>query len=306
MLNCSRRIRFGRAGEAPPDRLVEGDNLLLLAALEVASLDAIYLDPPFGTGSRQRSSGASYGDPLADPQIFTSWLEPRLAHCHRVLAPSGSLFVHLDHRSVHYVKILLDQIFGRGRFVNEIIWCYSVGGKSQRRFARKHDTILWYGRSADYAFYPEAVRVPRKPSSHMRRVRDPSGALVQEKTDRKSGKIYRYPLERGKLPEDWWTDIETLNRGDRERNGWPTQKPERLIERLLSAVTAPGDRVGDFFCGSGTTAAVAQRLERSFIAADLEPEAIDRACARLEENGARLLAAGAPPPDLCLERPASS
>ncbi len=239
------------------NRLVHGDNLPLLEAATDACFDLVYIDPPFGTGAVRRGrADLRYRDVREDPDEFVAWLSPRLAHCRRVLRNSGSLFVHLDYRSVHYVKVELDRLFGRARFFNEIVWGYSVGGKSLRRFARKHDTILWYARSADYAFYPDAVRVPRKAGSHMRVVRDEDGRLVQEKTDRKTGKVYRYPIAEGKVPEDYWTDIETLNRSDKERTGWPTQKPERLLARIIEATTVEADAVADWFCGSGTTPVV--------------------------------------------------
>lgn len=136
----------------------------------------------------------------------------------------------------------------------------------------------------------------------MRVVLDETGAAVQEKTDRKTGRVYRYPVAAGKVPEDWWTDIETLNHSDRERIGWPSQKPERLIERILQAVTVPGDRVADFFVGSGTTPAVAQRIERRFVAVDREPSAITLAAARLAAQGQRLAAETRPPPPIVIER----
>jgi DNA modification methylase len=121
---------------------------------------------------------------------------------------------------------------------------------------------------------------------------------VQEKTDRKTGRVYRYPVAAGKVPEDWWTDVETLNHSDRERTGWPSQKPERLVERILRAVTVPGDRIADWFSGSGTTAAVAQRLARGFLAVDREPAAISVGRSRLVQQGHALAAAGTPPPPL--------
>jgi DNA modification methylase len=283
-------IDFGRPGE--PDRLVCGDALDELTALDDGVLDAIYVDPPFGTGSVLRGRGPdhAYADRADDPEAFVGWLSPYLEHSRRVLRDTGSLFVHLDYRSVHYVKVALDQLFGRDRFVNEIVWCYAVGGKGRRGFGRKHDTILWYARSAGWAFYADAVRVPRRGGSHMRLV-----GGVQEKTDRRTGRVYRYPVAAGKIPEDWWVDIETLNRSDRERTGWPSQKPERLVERLLRAVTVEGDRVADWFAGSGTTAAVAQRLGRGFVAVDREPAAIDVGVARLTQQGRRLAAQGVPP-----------
>ncbi|HET9622301.1 MAG TPA: site-specific DNA-methyltransferase [Kofleriaceae bacterium] len=288
-------IDFGSqdAPDRRPDLLVEGDALDELTALADGALDAIYVDPPFGTGAIRRGRGHTYADRADDPEPFVAWLLPYLEHSRRALAPAGSLFVHLDYRTVHYVKIALDRLFGRGQFVNEIVWCYAVGGKSRRGFGRKHDTILWYARGPEWAFYPDAVRVPRRGGSHMRLVDG-----VQEKTDRKTGRIYRYPVAAGKVPEDWWTDIETLNHSDRERTGWPSQKPTRLIERILHAVTAPGDRVADWFAGSGTTAAVAQRLGRGFITVDQEPAAITLCRTRLTAQGRQMATAGQPPPPI--------
>lgn len=296
VLPAVQRFEFGRA-EPVADRLIRGDAHAVAAALPDGSLDAVYLDPPFGTGAVRRGRGHAYVDRADDPDAFVAWLLPCLAEARRALAAHGSLFVHLDYRGVHYVKVALDRLFGRDQLVNELVWCYSVGGKSRRGFGRKHDTILWYARGRDWAFYPDAVRVPRRGGSHMRLV-----GGVQEKTDRRTGRVYRYPVSAGKVPEDWWTDIETLNHSDRERTGWPSQKPERLIERVLAAVTRPGDRVADLFSGSGTTAAVAQRLGRRFVAADREDAAIEVATARLVRQGRALAAAGTPPPPLDVVR----
>jgi DNA modification methylase len=293
---CPQRLEFGGADRVP-DRLVCGDALEELARQGDGALDAIYIDPPFGTGIVRHGRGHRYADRADDPDAFVAWLSPILEHSRRVLAGTGSLFVHLDYRAVHYVKVALDRLFGRARFVNEIVWCYAVGGKSRRGFGRKHDTILWYARGEDWAFYPDAVRVPRRGGSHMRVVLD-GGAPVQEKTDRRTGRVYRYPIAAGKVPEDWWTDVETLNHSDRERTGWPSQKPERLIERILRAVTAPGDRVADWFAGSGTTPAVAQRLGRRFVAVDREPDAIALCMSRLATQGRALAEAGSPPPPI--------
>jgi DNA modification methylase len=298
---ASERLEFGGAARSA-DRLVCGDALEVAAAERTGSIDAVYIDPPFGTGIVRSGRGHRYADRADDPDAFVEWLSPLLAETHRVLAPAGSLFVHLDYRAVHYVKVALDRLFGRERFVNEIVWCYAVGGKSRRGFGRKHDTILWYARTNDWAFYPDAVRVPRRGGSHMRVVLD-GGVAVQEKTDRKTGRIYRYPVPAGKVPEDWWSDIETLNHSDRERNGWPSQKPERLVERVLRAVTVPGDRVADWFSGSGTTAAVAQRMARRFVVCDREPAAIDVCKARLAAQGRQLTEAGTPPPAIEIARP---
>lgn len=287
-----RRVEFGRNARVA-DRVIHGDAAALAARVPDGTLDAIYIDPPFGTGTVRQGKGMRYADRADDPDAFVAWLSPMLEHSHRALAAHGSLFVHLDYRAVHYVKVALDRLFGRTRFVNEIVWCYAVGGKSRRGFARKHDTILWYARSDDWAFYPDAVRVPRRGGSHMRLV---SG--VQEKTDRKTGRVYRYPVQAGKVPEDWWTDVETLNHSDRERTGYPSQKPQRLVERALSAVTRPGDRVADWFSGSGTTAAAAQRLGRGFLVVDREAAAIAVGTKRLIAQGHLLASMGSPPPPL--------
>ncbi len=311
MLNT--RISFG-GDETAPDRLVWADAGETATALPDGSVDVIYVDPPFGTGTVRRgratNPGAatgpdklalSYRDVPDDPTRFVQWLLPCLTESRRVLRATGSLFVHLDYRAVHYVKVALDELFGRRRFVNELVWCYSVGGKSRRTFGRKHDTILWYARGADYAFFPDRVRVPRKGGSHMRVVRDENGELVQEKTDRKTGKVYRYPVSLGKIPEDWWTDIEILNRGEKQRTGWPTQKPERLLERIIKGTAPEGAVVADWFSGSGTTAVVAQRLGHRFVCSDESPDAIRCARDRLKRYGELLAAEGMPPRDISVE-----
>jgi DNA modification methylase len=295
------RLEFGGRGDRVPDRIVCGDALAQAAKVKDGALDAIYIDPPFGTGIMRMGRGHRYADRADDPDAFVTWLMPLLEHSRRALAEHGSLLVHLDYRAVHYVKVALDRLFGRDRFVNEIVWCYAVGGKSRRGFGRKHDTILWYARGDDWAFYPDAVRIPRRGGSHMRVVLD-GGAPVQEKTDKKTGRVYRYPVAAGKIPEDWWADVETLNHSDRERNGWPSQKPERLVERIVRAVTKPGDRVADWFAGSGTTAAVAQRLARRFVTVDREPAAIELCVARLAAQGRAMALAGSPPPPIVIAR----
>ena len=293
------RIDFGAPGTRPlaVDRLINADAATALRRVDDGALAAIYVDPPFGTGVVQRGRAHAYADRADDPDAFVAWIAPVFAECRRALADTGSLFVHLDYRAVHYVKVALDRLFGRERFVNEIVWCYAVGGKSRRGFARKHDTILWYARGDTWAFYPDAIRVPRRGGSHMRLV-----GGVQEKTDKKTGRVYRYPVAAGKIPEDWWTDVETLNHSDKERTGWPSQKPERLIERIVTAVTRPGDLVGDWFAGSGTTAAVAQRLGRRFVTVDREREAVVVCAARLTAQGHQLAKEGTPPPTILLER----
>ena len=268
-----------------------GDNLPILAALPAACLDLIYVDPPFFSGSRRagrlRSAGghARYDDRWGRSLgTYVPWLIQRLEQMHRVLKDTASLWVHLDFRAVHHVKVALDDIFGRNKFRNEIIWCYSVGGRPRRAFGRKHDTILFYSKSDDYVFNAEAVRVPRRSGSHMRLSRDPAGRRVQEKTDPRTGRVYRYPLHAGKACEDWWADIETLNHSDAERTGYPTQKPLRLLERIIAAASPENGWVGDFFCGSGTTAVAALALGRRALAVDENPDAVEITRRRLPKG----------------------
>jgi DNA modification methylase len=268
------------------NRLVCGDALDVLRALPDAHVDLIYVDPPFATGRKMHGPQGSYDDRTPGGlDAYLAWLEPILAETRRVLAPKGSIFVHLDFRAVHHARVALDRIYGAQRLVNEIVWCYSVGGKSPRSFGRKHDTILWFARDAQHHFFADAVRVPRRAGSHMKVERDEDGREVQVKRDRKTGKLYRYPVHAGKVPEDWWTDIETLNRGDGERTGWPTQKPEALLARIIAAACPEGGLVADFFSGSGTTAAVAHRLGRRFLVVDAAAEACAIAARRLAEAG---------------------
>lgn len=251
-----------------------GDSLRLAALWPEASVQCVYIDPPFGTGAHQVGRHGRYADRIATPQALVTFLRPWLEESHRVLTPTGSLFVHLDWRAVHYVKVALDALFGLDRFVNELIWCYAVGGKSPRSFGRKHDTILWYARSESWAFHRDAIAVPRRTGSHMKVVTLPDGTSAQQKTDRRTGKTYHYPLAAGKIPEDWWTDIEALNHSDAERTGYPSQKPLRLLQRIIQATTQPGEWVADWFSGSGTTAAAAHALGRRFVVGDQNPDAI--------------------------------
>ncbi len=285
--------------------LHHGDNLAVLASLADGAVDLIYVDPPFATGAARRGAAGSYDD-AGDVDAYLAWLRPRLVAMHRVLAAHGSLFVHLDWRVSHHVRVELDRLFGARRFVNEIAWCYSVGGKSPRTFGRKHDTILWYARGDEHRFFPDAVKIPRKAGSHMKLVVGEDGRAVQVKRDRRTGKEYRYPVDAGKIPEDWWIDIETLNRGDRERTGWPTQKPEALLRRIILAASAPGDLVADFFCGSGTTPAVAQALGRRWLAVDASAEAIAITRARLAAASRHPAPAAASHPEAARPRPAAA
>jgi site-specific DNA-methyltransferase (adenine-specific) len=257
-------------------RVVEGDNLDVLATVPDGAATLVYLDPPFNTGRSQtrRTStavrhddgpvmgfgGRTYerirGDLMRyDDRFEDYWafLEPRLVEAWRVLAADGTLYVHLDYRESHYAKVLLDALFGRDSFLNEIVWAYDYGGKSRSRWPTKHDTILVYVKDPErYHFDSDAV--DREPYMA-------PGLVTPEKR------------ERGKLPTDvWWHTI--VSPTGREKTGYPTQKPEGVLRRIVQASSREGDLVVDFFAGSGTTGAVAGALGRRYLLVDDNPEAI--------------------------------
>jgi len=199
----------------------------------------------------------------------------RLVPLRRVLKQTGSIYLHCDPTSSHYLKIILDVVFGKHNFKNEIIWCYEIGARSRKKWGRKHDVILFYSRSDEYTFNTDEVKVPRKEGSHMKASVDEDGREYQEKKDAKSGKIYRYYIDEGAIAPDWWVGIQQLNREAKERLGYPTQKPEKLLERIIKASSNEGDWVLDPFCGCGTTIAVAEKLKRNWIGIDISMQAIN-------------------------------
>jgi site-specific DNA-methyltransferase (adenine-specific)/adenine-specific DNA-methyltransferase len=226
----------------------------------------------------------------SDPEEFLDWLRPRLAGIVRILKPAGSLLVHLDWRLSHYVKVELDRIAGRRRFVNEIVWHYaSGGGRSAKRLARKHDVILWYAMGEGYAYNPEAASLPRSlcrlcggqaaRRNHMKKEKDPDGRSVR--TIRSGGRVYRYYDDDPAPPCDVWLDISHLQQRDPERTGYPTQKPLALLERLVLLFSRPGDLVADFFMGTGTTLVAAATHGRKWLGCDVSAEALALACERL-------------------------
>jgi DNA modification methylase len=258
----------------PADRLILGDNLPVMTALLPAyegRIDLLYADPPFftnrtypariGRGEDSRRPGewalaAGYADSWPNLDAYLEFLYPRLALMHRLLAANGTLYLHLDWHANSYARMLLDEIFGEDRLLNEIIWTYHGPSPIRRAFNRKHDTILAYVKGDNYIFNAEAVRLPYHP------------ATVQAfKSSPKAGFGKVPDLDRGKVPEDWWY-FPVVARLHKERTGYPTQKPEGLLERIVRASSNPDDLVADFFCGSGTTPVVAARLGRSFIACD--------------------------------------
>jgi len=270
--------------QSSPSRVVEADNLEVLPTLPDGGFTLIYLDPPFNTGrSQTRQSTTSVrtttgaggakaagtitgfkgqryerikGDLLGyDDQFEDYWafLEPRLIEAWRLLADDGTLYLHLDYREAHYAKVLLDALFGRDCFLNELIWAYDYGAKSKNRWPTKHDTILVYVKNPK-SYYFDSSTVDREPYMA-------PGLVTAEK------------VAKGKLPTDvWWHTI--VSPTGKEKTGYPTQKPAGILRRMIQASSREGDWVLDFFAGSGTTGAVAAALGRRFLLIDQNPESL--------------------------------
>jgi site-specific DNA-methyltransferase (adenine-specific) len=268
------------------NEVINGENLAALKSMHDESFQLIYIDPPFNTGRSQvrtnRSSVSSetgnlgfqgkryeqvvksvlsYDDDFAD---YWAFLEPRLIEAYRLLHETGTIYLHLDYREAHYAKVLMDALFGRECFLNEIIWAYDYGGKSKSRWPAKHDTILVYVKNPAKYFFDSAT-VDREPYMA-------PGLVTPEK------------VARGKLPTDvWWHTI--VSPTGKEKTGYPTQKPLGILRRIISASSRPGDRVLDFFAGSGTTAQAAFELQREFVVVDQNPESIEVITNRLNALG---------------------
>lgn len=250
--------------------LYQGDCLNLPNDIEC---DLIYLDPPFFTQRTLYGSQGSFNDTWPSLEAYLEWLQARIKKSVSFLTRYGSIFIHLDRRSVHHIKVWLDKYMGRARFRNEIIWHYTGGGRGKHYFSHKHDTILWY--SMDFlrwTFNIDAVRMPYKRTS----------GYAKSGIKGSNGKTY-LPHALGTPVDDVW-DIPIINPLSNERLGYPTQKPEPLLERIIAGCSNEGDLIGDFMCGSGTTLAVAKRLNRSFVGCDISSDAIEVCLSRLEYN----------------------
>jgi site-specific DNA-methyltransferase (adenine-specific) len=258
------------------NKIYFGDNLTVLKSLPTESIDLIYIDPPFNTGKSQSRTqiktiadddgdrigfqGRSYktialGQKAYNDQFddYLGFLEPRLREAYRLLKPQGSFYFHIDYREVHYCKILLDQIFGRNSFLNEIIWAYDYGARTRKKWPPKHDNILLYAKDPHhYTFNVDEIeRIPYMAP----------------------GLVGKDKAERGKLPTDtWWHTIVPTN--GTEKTGYPTQKPLGILRRMIQASSNKGDVVLDFFGGSGTTAAACLEFDRYFILVDNNPQSI--------------------------------
>ena len=274
-------------GASAPDYVLHADNLAALPALPDGAFTLIYLDPPFNTGRVQvrhamrtprsatgtrigfhghsyetiRTTLSAYDDAFAD---YWAFLEPRLEQAWRLLAADGTLYLHLDYREVHYAKVLLDALFGRHCFLNEIVWAYDYGARTRRRWPAKHDTILVY------------VKDPRR--YHF------DSAAVDREPYMAPGLVGPEKAARGKLPTDvWWHTI--VSPTGREKTGYPTQKPVGVVRRMVQASSRPGDWVLDFFAGSGTLGEVARQTGRRFVLVDDNPEAVAVMRRRLGTDG---------------------
>jgi DNA modification methylase len=275
------------------DYVVQADNMDVLPKLPDGAFQLVYIDPPFNTGASrlrrtlrsvrevdgegdrtgfrgnryatQETGRMSYPDSFAD---YAEFIEPRLVEARRLLADSGTLYFHIDWREAHYCKVLLDQVFGRENFLNEVIWAYDFGGRAKDRWPAKHDTILVYVKEAGaHLFDQDAIeRVPYLAPT----------LVGPEKA------------ARGKLPTDvWWHTI--VPTGGREKTGYPNQKPEGVLRRILQPSSRPGDWVLDFFAGSGTTGAVAASMGRRFVLVDANPAAVEVMRRRLDPGRTRYL-----------------
>jgi DNA modification methylase len=290
-------VSFGHP-ELPANSLYFGDNLYVLRNLPSESIDLIYIDPPFfskrdyvqiwGDDNEIRSFQDIFEDGMFS---YLAWLNARLWEMKRVLKNTGTIYVHCDWHASHYIKTEMDKIFGYDNFRNEIIWGYSSPGRSAKDFAKKHDTILRYSKSASYVFNGDSVRVPMLAGNSKYNGGTTYGVKVVEKDGKRwrvsksAGKEYWYDIDLGKVPEDWWADVQYLQQQIGERIGYPTQKPEALLDRIIKASTNEGDIVADFFMGGGTTGASAIKNGRNFLGSDISRVAVSVAFNRLVDVG---------------------
>ena len=273
------------------NKLIWGDNLLVMGSLLekfAGKIDLIYIDPPFATGANFSFTASignegesvfkkqslieekAYRDTWGDGEdSFIVMMHKRLDLMRNLLSEHGSIYVHCDWRVNSILRLILDEIFGSDKHRNQIIWHYQSGGRQERLFSRKHDNILLYTKTHNWVFDAEAIGIPRgeKKRNNMKRGQDPDGRKFW--SIKSAGKIYKYYDDEKITPADVWTDISHLQQRDPQRVGYPTQKPEKLLERIIGASSSAGGLVADFFCGSGTTLAVAEKLGRRWIGCDL-------------------------------------
>jgi len=277
------------------NKLICGDNLEELVKLPDESVDLVYIDPPFFTHKQyevvwgDEAEVRSFEDRWEGGiEHYISWMKPRVLSIYDVLKPTGSFYLHCDWHANAHLRIMCDEIFGRNNFRNELVWCYKGPSKKVKDFPDKHDTILRYSKSDYRIFNIDLIKIPYSESFIKRRKHiEGKGGIYGGRKEKGKKKIEEYKY--GKVPEDWWIDIPAGGQISRkERLGYPTQKPEKLLERIIKASSNPGDLVLDAFCGCGTTMAVAHKLGRRWIGIDISPTAIKTVDDRLRRIGAKI------------------
>ena len=292
--------------------IFEGDNLPILRNMQTASVDLIYLDPPFNSNrnyeasAKSKAAGATFKDSwkLEDIKMEDTWyisnhnkhlhgviesveythsvsmkaylimMSVRLIETHRILKPTGSIYLHCDPTASHYLKIVMDIIFKSDNFQNEIVWAYSGPSNVKRRYPRKHDILLYFSKSSDFTHNIDSTRIPYQGKLSVGGSKSWAGKEIDTE---------KY-LKQGKAIEDWWIDIPALQRNEKEKTGYPTQKPLSLLDRIIKASSNEDDMVLDPFCGCGTTCLSAERLSRRWVGIDISQNATELAQIRLQEE----------------------
>lgn len=289
-----------------------GDNLPILRGINSECIDLIYLDPPFNSNANyaapigSQAAGAEFKDTWSLSDIDVAWLDlietkynavnrviqaamtdsdksyliymaARLLEMHRILKTDGSIYLHCDPTMSHYLKLLMDTIFGRKNFRNEIVWCYTgPGSPKMRQFNRKHDIIFWYAKGKTWVFNRDEIRIPHKQLNTNKQ-----GAAISKPLTKKERDAY---LQRGKVPETWWSGFSPVGRIHTERVGYPTQKPLALLDRIIKTSSNAGDIVFDPFCGCATTCVAADRLHRNWIGIDISSKAVELVIERIKKD----------------------
>jgi len=267
-LHVSPTIANAMLGDVFSPRIEVANNLEFMQSISSNTLDLIYCDVLYGTG---RNFG-EYQDLKPIRNEIESHYVPRINEMKRILKNTGCIYLQMDTRINHWLRLICDEIFGYDNFRNEISWCYNSQGKTTNQWNKKHDVILFYSVSNEFEFYQSRVKdsITDLTYKRFKKEIDKKGYY----TSFKNGKEYKYYLEDGSLPKDWFEDVTYISRDNKELTGYPTQKPKELLKRLILSVTNENDLVGDFYLGSGTTAVVCKELSRRFVGCDINPNAV--------------------------------
>ena len=242
------------------------DNLEIMRDMPSENIDLIYCDILYNTGKKFKD----YDDNLGTPQEAIEWYEPRLLEMRRLLKDTGSIYLHMDYRLVHYMKVKMDEVFGIKNFQNHIIWCYNGGGVTKKRFNKKHDDILFYTKSKNFIYNTQYQPLNKNSANRLKH-----NHRGLDKSDR---------IKKGTPMVDWWVDIKCIvNPANKEYVGYNTQKSKALLERIIKASSNKGDVIADFFMGSGTTCVVAKELGRNYIGCDINLKSIEITDKRLKQ-----------------------